>query len=118
MPTAPATPRDRYRQSADPPSRRQRKTVSTWTIIRLSRHCGHHRDSKIQNSRSIRRNQGRRVRLRSSTAIWWRSAIPSNSNAVRVRGSFRTTGTVPLVGTAMHRRLSPAHRNHQRIGAD
>jgi hypothetical protein len=39
-------PRDRYRQSADQPIRRQRKTVSAWTITRLSRHCGHQRDPK------------------------------------------------------------------------
>ena len=32
-------PRDRYPQIADQPFRRQRKTVSAWTIIRLSRHC-------------------------------------------------------------------------------
>src|SRR6266852_7561086 len=94
-------PDDRYCQSADQPLRRQRKTVSGWTISRLSRHCDHQRDSKIQNSRSIRRKQGRRVRLRSSTAIWWRNAIASSNSAVRVRGSFRTTGTALLVGVAM-----------------
>jgi hypothetical protein len=67
-PTAPATI-DRYRQSADQPSRRQRKTVSGWTMIKLSRHWGHQRENKIQNSRSQKRKQGRRVPLRSSTAI-------------------------------------------------
>jgi hypothetical protein len=94
-------PRDRYLQSAGQPLRRQRKTVCGWTIIRLSRHCGHQRDSKIQNRRSKRRKHGRRVRLRSSTAIWWRSAIAFNSSAVRVRGSLRAIGTVRVVGIAM-----------------
>jgi hypothetical protein len=37
---------------ADQPLRRQRKTVSGWTISRLSRHCGHQRDSKTQSDRS------------------------------------------------------------------
>jgi hypothetical protein len=62
-------PRDRYFHSADQPSRRQRKTVSGWTMTRLSRQSRHQRDSKIQNNRSKRRKQGRRVRQRSSTAI-------------------------------------------------
>jgi hypothetical protein len=44
-------PRDRYRQSADQPSRRQHKTVSGWTMIGLSRHWGQQRESQIQNSR-------------------------------------------------------------------
>jgi len=48
----------RYRQSADQPSRRQRKTVSGWAMIRLSRHWDHQRENKIQNSRSQRRKQG------------------------------------------------------------
>jgi len=38
---------------------------------------------------------------RSSTAIWCRSAIPSNSSSVRVRGPIRVTGTAPLVSIAM-----------------
>jgi hypothetical protein len=38
--------------------RRQRKTVSEWTMIRLSRHCGRQRENKIQNSRSQRRSTG------------------------------------------------------------
>ena len=62
-------PRARYRQSADQPSRRQRKTVSGWTMSRLSRHWGHKSENKIQKSRSQRRKHGRRVPLRSSTAI-------------------------------------------------
>jgi hypothetical protein len=43
----------------------------------------------------------RRVRLRCSTAIWWRSAIDSNSSEIRVRGSLRVTETALLVGFAM-----------------
>jgi len=58
------------------------------------------RDSKIQGSPSLRGKQGRRVRLRSSTAIWWRSAIDSNCSAVRVQGSLRATGTAALFGIA------------------
>ncbi len=62
-------PRDRYFHIADQPLRRQRKTVSGWTMTRLLRQSDHQRDSKIQNRRSKRRKQGRRVRLRFSTAI-------------------------------------------------
>jgi len=32
------------------------------------------------------------VPLRSSTAIWWRSAIASSNSAVRVRGSLPASG--------------------------
>ena len=47
---------------------------SLWHCIRLNDHQAfapprHQRDSKIQNSRSMRRKHGRLVRLRSSTAI-------------------------------------------------
>jgi hypothetical protein len=94
-------PRDRYLHIVDHTLRRQRKTVSGWTITRLSRQSDHQRDSKIQNRRSKRRKQGRRVRLRCSTAIWWRSAIDSNSSEIRVRGSLRVTETALLVGFAM-----------------
>jgi hypothetical protein len=45
-PAAPAT-RDPYRQSVDRPSRR--KSVSGFTMIRLSRHWDHQRENKIQN---------------------------------------------------------------------
>ena len=45
-PTSPATT-CRYRQIADQPLRRKRKTVSDWTISRLSRHSGNQRESKI-----------------------------------------------------------------------
>jgi hypothetical protein len=38
-------------------------------IIRLSGQRGHRHDSKIQNSRSQRSKQGRRVSLRFSTVI-------------------------------------------------
>jgi hypothetical protein len=38
-------------------------------IIRLSVQRGHHHDSLIQNNRSQRPKQGRRVSLRFSTAI-------------------------------------------------
>jgi len=38
-------------------------------IIRLSGQRSHRHDSKIQNSRSQRRKQGRRILLRFSTAI-------------------------------------------------
>src|ERR1700739_4791957 len=50
-PAAPAPPCS-YRQSADPPSRRQRKTVSERTMIRLSRHCGHQRENKVPKGES------------------------------------------------------------------
>jgi len=74
---------------------------------------------QIQNSRSQKRKHGRRVPQRSSTAIWWRRAIDSNRNAVRVRGSpLGAPKDAPLGGIPMHRRLSPAHRNHQRIRQD
>ena len=56
-------PRDRYLHREDQPRRRQRKTVSGWTIIRLSRHS-HQRDSRIHSSRSQGRKHGRGVRLR------------------------------------------------------
>jgi hypothetical protein len=58
-----------YFHIADEPLRRQRKTVSGWTMTRLLRQSDHQRDSKIQNRRSKRRKQGRRVRLRFSTTI-------------------------------------------------
>jgi len=48
-------------------------------------------------SRSKRRKQGRRVRLRSGAAIWRRSAIASKSGEVRVRSSLPPTRTAPLV---------------------
>jgi hypothetical protein len=48
-----------------------------------------------------------------------RRAIPSNSSAVRVRGSpLRGSANDSLVGIPTHRRLSTAHPNHQRIRAD
>jgi hypothetical protein len=72
-------------------------------MIRLSRHWRHQRENKIQNSRSQMRKHGRRVPLRSSTLIWWRSAIDSNSSAMRVLGSLlRATGSASLVGIRMN----------------
>jgi hypothetical protein len=88
-------------KSADQPLRRQRNTVSGWTIIRLSRQPDHQCDSKIHRSRSKGRKQGRRVRSCSSTAIAWRSAIISNTSAVRVRGRRATTGSARFPGIAM-----------------
>ena len=67
---------------------------------------GYQRDSKIQNSRSIRRKYGRRVRLRSSKAIWRRSTIAFSNSVVRVRGSPRATGTAPLVGVAISQAIA------------
>ena len=94
-------PPDLYRHNVDQTSRRHRTTVSGWTISRASRQCGHHHDSKIQNSRSQTRKQGRRVPLRFNTAIWWRSAIASNSSAVRLPGSPRVTATASSLGIVM-----------------
>ena len=49
------------------------------------------------------RKHGRRVPLRSSTLIWWRSAIDSNSSAMRVlRSLLRATGSASLVGIRMN----------------
>jgi hypothetical protein len=94
-------PPDLYRHNVDQTSRRHRTTVPGWTISRASRQCGHHHDSKIQNSRSQTRKQGRRVPLRFNTAIWWRSAIASNSSAVRLPGSPRVTATASSLGILM-----------------
>ena len=52
-------PRSYIAKATHQPSRRQRKTVSGWTMIRLSRHCGHQRENNIQNSRSQRRKHRR-----------------------------------------------------------
>ena len=41
------------------------------------------------------------VRLRSSTAIWRRSAIDSNTSVMRVRGSLPVAGNAGLSGIAM-----------------
>jgi hypothetical protein len=108
-PAAPATTRS-ISPHRRPDVTRQRRTVSGWPITRLPRQSDHQRDSKIQNRRSKRRKQGRRVRLRCSTAIWWRSAIDSNSSEVRVRGSLRVTETAPLFGFAMKAGY-PMHSN-------
>jgi hypothetical protein len=116
-PAAPAT-RARYRQSADQPSRRQRKTVSGWTMIRLSRHCGHQRENKIQNSRSQRRKHGDEfgcARARRFDA----AAIDSNSSAARVRVSLPgASENDALVAVPIACRLPPTHQNHQPIRAD
>ena len=45
--------------------------------------------------------------------------IPSNSSALRVRGlPFGAPANDSLIGILTHRRLSPVHRNLQRIRAD
>jgi hypothetical protein len=45
-------PRDRYLHIGDQPSERQRKTVSGWTMNRLSRQWGHKARNHIQNRRA------------------------------------------------------------------
>ncbi len=54
-PTSPATARS-ISPGADQPFWRQRNTG--WSITRVSLHCGHERDSKIQNGRSSDRSKG------------------------------------------------------------
>jgi len=44
------------RDSAKAPANRvdaNAKTVCGWTIIKLSRHCGHQRESSIQNQKRL-----------------------------------------------------------------
>jgi len=76
--------------------------LSGWTIIRLSRNSSHQLHSKIRSDRSERWKHGQRVRLRTSMAIRWRSAIVSNASTMRVWSSLRATRNAPLIETAMN----------------
>jgi hypothetical protein len=69
-------------------------------MIRLSRHWDHQRESKIQKSRSQRRKHGRRVPLRSSTAMM---AQRDRFQQQRGAGSgfVGSNRTAPFVGIAI-----------------
>jgi hypothetical protein len=81
--------------------RRQRKPVSGWTIIRLSRHCGHQRDSRSKTGDQSDGSRGDEFGCAPARQFDGRSAIDSKSSAVRVRRSLRATETAPLVGFTM-----------------
>jgi hypothetical protein len=80
-------------QSNDHPCRRQPRTVSALTIVRLLRQPDHQRDRKTQNKRSDTLNRGRRVPVRRSTAIWWCKARISKTSWLRSRSLARTVTT-------------------------
>jgi len=50
----------------------------------------------------LSRRPGRRIPLRFNTAIWWRSAIASNTSSVRLLASLRVTETVSSLGVVRH----------------
>jgi hypothetical protein len=99
-------PRVRYRQSTNQLFQRQRKTVSGWTVMRLSRQPGHQRDNKIQSSSRSRTTEARAT---TSTALHHRSLMAQcdHLQPQRDAGSEFTSGDggMLLFSTSLSRQV-------------